>query len=112
MEYWGDMRDHVKKTIDGSIGSFLERFDSLVGKMKNEMYYLKDKKDLFVKNRELRRVIAGLGNEKKECYCARGVIYRKDIHEVMHRVALINVECCNIRKDMDARHGRSGRSTA
>ena len=109
MEYWIDVRDQVKKTIDGSIGSFMDGIDSLVGKLRNEIYYLKDKKDLFVKNRELRSVIAGLGNERKDCYCAKGVIYRKDIHNVMHRVALINIECGKIRKDMSARHG-SGNS--
>lgn len=105
MEHRDDVLGRVKRTVGISFGSFMDGFNILAGKMKNELYYLKDRKDLFVKNLELRSVIAGLGNVKKDCYCAKGVIYRRDIHDVMHRVALIQVECGKIMKDMAARHG-------
>lgn len=109
MGYLIDMRDTVIRTFDSSFYSFRGGIDDLVGKVKNEFYYLKDKKDLYVKNRELRYVIDDLNNVKNECYCERGVIYRRDIRDVMHRVAIINIECGKIRKDMDARRMRGNK---
>ncbi len=108
MGYWIDMRDQTMKTMGGTIHSFMGGFDYLAGKIRNEFLYFRDRKDLYMRSRELRGVIAYLGNKKDECYCERGPIYRRDIRDVMHRVALIKAECRRIQREMDAcrGHGR------
>ena len=108
MGYWIDMSDQVMRTMGVTMHSFMGGFDHLAGKIRNEFLYLRDRKDLYMRSRELRGVIACLGNEKDECYCERGPIYRRDIRDVMHRVALIKAECRRIQREMDAcrGHGR------
>jgi len=109
MGYWIDMREKARRAIDGSLSSFRGRMDSLVDTTRCELEYLRDRRDLYLKNRELRGVVAALGDSGRD-YSARGPIYRKDIRDIMHRVTLIKAECGRIKREMyDLRHrGKPG----
>ena len=108
MGYMVDMKSRVIESIGGSFsfvrGSIARLADMTVG----EFHYLVERKELYFRNRELRHVIDGLCDRKSVCYCERGPIYRRDIRDVMHRVALIKAECRRIQREMDAcrGHGR------
>lgn len=105
MGYMVDMKAWVMESIGGSFGFVRGRFARLADMTAGGCRNLKDRKDLYFRNRELRRVIGALDDRKNGCYCERGPIYRRDIRDVMHRVALIKAECCRIRRQMDASRG-------
>ena len=94
MTYWDEIKKKVQKNIDKASEEVKKNVDLAYSKVKDETSFLQFKTNLYLKQRELRNLLADLGDKTQALYKEKKEIIKDEaFKEIMDYVEKKEKEC-------------------